>query len=98
MRDQFLGVTSIGRLTAAEISPAGSKRRGAPNSVSEPLVTVVTPTTGDPCVLRAIKSAAAQTYESIQHLVFIDNVEAPPRIKSIVRRHKVEVIELPCDG
>jgi glycosyltransferase involved in cell wall biosynthesis len=61
----------------------------------DPLVTVVTPTTGDPCVLRAIESVAAQTYQNVQHLVVIDNAQAPSRIKSTIRRHKVEVIELP---
>ena len=60
-----------------------------------PLVTVVTPTTGDARVLRAIESVANQTYRSIQHLVFIDNPDAPADIKAAIRRHKVDVIELP---
>jgi glycosyltransferase involved in cell wall biosynthesis len=60
-----------------------------------PLVTVVTPTTGNPCVLRAIESVAAQTYANVQHLVFIDNAQAPPDIRTAIRQHKVDVIELP---
>jgi glycosyltransferase involved in cell wall biosynthesis len=60
-----------------------------------PLVTVVTPTTGNPCVLRAIKSVAAQSYSNIQHLVVIDNPQASLEIKTAIRRHKVDVIELP---
>lgn len=60
-----------------------------------PLVTVVTPTTGNPCVLRAIESVAAQTYGNVQHLVIIDNTQAPSEIKIAIRQHKVDVIELP---
>lgn len=63
--------------------------------MSEPLVTVVTPTTGDPSVLRAIQSVASQTYGAIQHLVVIDNPHAPAEIKTAIRAHNVDVIELP---
>lgn len=62
---------------------------------ASPLVTVVTPTTGDPCVLRAIKSVADQSYKPVQHLVVVDNPEAPAEIKSAIRQHNVDVIELP---
>lgn len=61
----------------------------------EPLVTVVTPTTGDSAVLRAIESVAAQSYPSVQHLVVIDNPEASAEIKNAIRQYKVDVIELP---
>ena len=61
--------------------------------MSEPLVTVVTPTTGDPSVLRAIQSVADQTYGAIQHLVVIDNPHAPAEIKTAIRAHNVDVIE-----
>jgi hypothetical protein len=44
---------------------------------TQPLVTVVTPTTCDPSVLRAIQSVADQTYDAIQHLIVIDNPDAP---------------------
>jgi glycosyltransferase involved in cell wall biosynthesis len=60
-----------------------------------PLVTVVTPTTGDRRVLRAVESVAAQSHGNIQHLVVIDNPGAPAEIKAAIRQHKVDVIELP---
>ena len=60
-----------------------------------PLVTVVTPTTGDIRVLRAIESVAAQTHKPIQHLVVIDNPDVPSEIKAAIRRYNVDVIELP---
>jgi hypothetical protein len=62
---------------------------------TNPLVTVVTPTTGDPCVFRAIESVAAQTHKSVQHLVIIDDPDAPADIKAQIRRYNVDVIELP---
>jgi len=62
---------------------------------ANPLVTVVTPTTGNPCVLRAVESVAAQSYKPVQHLVVIDNPEAPAKIKSAIRQYNVDVIELP---
>jgi glycosyltransferase involved in cell wall biosynthesis len=60
-----------------------------------PLVTVVTPTTGDPSVLRAIQSVADQSYKPTQHLVVIDNPDAPTEIKAAIRQYNVDVIELP---
>src|ERR1700730_537234 len=60
-----------------------------------PLVTVVTPTTGDPSVLRAIKSVAEQSYNAIQHLVVIDKPDAPDEIREAIRQYNVDVIELP---
>ncbi len=60
-----------------------------------PLVTVVTATTGDARVLRAIESVAAQNHRPIQHLVVIDNPDAPTAIKAAIRRYNVDVIELP---
>ena len=63
--------------------------------MTEPLVTVVTPTTGNSCVLRAIESVAVQSYKPIQHLIVIDNPEAPAEIKTAIRQFKVDMIELP---
>ncbi len=60
-----------------------------------PLVTVVTPTTGDARVFRAIESVAKQTHRPIQHLVVIDNPDAPAEIKAAIRRYNVDVIEMP---
>src|ERR1700731_3583170 len=60
-----------------------------------PLVTVVTPTTGDPSVLRAVQSVADQSYNNIQHLVVIDNPDTSTELKAAIRQYKVDVIELP---
>jgi len=62
---------------------------------ADPLVTVVTPTTGNTCVLRAIESVANQSYKSVQHLIVIDKPDAPAETKAAIRRCKVDVIELP---
>jgi glycosyltransferase involved in cell wall biosynthesis len=64
-------------------------------STQRPLVTIVTPTTGDPSVLRAIQSVADQSYKNIQHLVVIDTPDAPAEIKTTIRQYNVDVIELP---
>ena len=61
----------------------------------QPLVTVVTATTCNPCVLRAVQSVADQSYSAIQHLVVIDNPDASVEIKAAIRRYNVDVIELP---
>jgi glycosyltransferase involved in cell wall biosynthesis len=60
-----------------------------------PLVTVVTPTTGERSVLRAIQSVADQSYKAIQHLVVLDNPDAPAEIKAAISQYNVDVIELP---
>ena len=39
-----------------------------------PLVTIITPTTGAPCVRQALDSVKNQTYKNIQHLVVVDGV------------------------
>jgi glycosyltransferase involved in cell wall biosynthesis len=62
---------------------------------SSPLVTVVTPTTGNPCVLRAIESVAAQSHKPVQHLIVIDNPEAPTKIRNEISQYNVDVIQLP---
>lgn len=61
----------------------------------DPLVTVVTPTTGNACVLRAIESVANQSYKNVQHLIVIDKPDAPADTKAAIRQCKVDVIELP---
>jgi glycosyltransferase involved in cell wall biosynthesis len=62
---------------------------------ARPLVTVVTPTTGNSCVLRAIESVVAQSHKPVQHLIVIDNPETPAEIKNAIRQYNVDVIELP---
>jgi glycosyltransferase involved in cell wall biosynthesis len=63
--------------------------------MADPLVTVITPTTGNSAVLRAVESVAAQTYKSIQHLVVIDNPKMPAEIRSAIRQYRPDIIELP---
>jgi glycosyltransferase involved in cell wall biosynthesis len=70
-------------------------KNGQPRRIGHPLVTVVTPTTGNPSVFRAIQSVADQTYKPIQHLVVIDNPDAAAEIKVAIREYNVDVIELP---
>jgi glycosyltransferase involved in cell wall biosynthesis len=62
---------------------------------ASPLVTVVTPTTANSCVLRAIESVAAQSYKPVQHLIVIDNPEAPTEITNAIHQYNVDVIQLP---
>jgi glycosyltransferase involved in cell wall biosynthesis len=62
---------------------------------ASPLVTVVTPTTGNPCVFRAIESVAAQSYKPIQHLIVVDNPDTSTETKRKIREYNVDVIELP---
>ena len=52
----------------------------------KPLVTVVTPTTGAPYLRQAIESVKNQTYDNIQHLVFIDG---QPKGRVICSEYKI---------
>jgi len=62
---------------------------------TRPLITVITPTTGKACVLQAIESVESQSYNNIQHLVFIDNPNISPQLKADIRKHRIDVIEMP---
>jgi len=59
------------------------------------LVTVVTPTTGNICVMQALESVSRQTHRCIQHLVVSDGVELQPELKKQIRQYNVDLIELP---
>lgn len=48
--------------------------------MSNPLVTVVTATTGKTHLSRCVKSVQEQTYKNIEHLVFVDGPEAEDRL------------------
>jgi hypothetical protein len=61
----------------------------------DPLVTVVTPTTGNTCVMRALESVSRQTHKCIQHLVVCDGAELQPELKKQIHQYNVDVIELP---
>ncbi|MGI0062575.1 MAG: glycosyltransferase family 2 protein, partial [Nitrosotalea sp.] len=43
--------------------------------MNEPLVSIVTGSVGRPLLTRCIESVANQTYQNIQHLIFIDGEE-----------------------
>lgn len=59
------------------------------------LVTVVTPTTGNSCVMQALESVSRQTHKCTQHLVVNDGVELRPELKKQIRQYNVDLIELP---
>src|SRR5207249_5053889 len=69
--------------------------RGARRNFMKPLVTIVTPTTGNPCVARALESVSRQSYKNIQHLVFVDNPQCSAEMRATIREYGVDLIELP---
>ncbi len=59
----------------------------------KPLVTVITPTTGAPCVRQALDSVKNQTYDNIQHLVVVDG---QPKGRVIAKEYPhIDLIDLP---
>jgi len=59
----------------------------------KPLVTVITPTTGAPCVRQALDSVKNQTYDNIQHLVVVDG---QPKGRVIAREYPhIDLVDLP---
>jgi hypothetical protein len=63
-----------------------------------PIVTVITPTTGASYLEQAIKSVQAQTYENVQHLVVVDGAENSSKVSDILGRtgtEKLDLITLP---
>jgi len=59
----------------------------------KPLVTVITPTTGAPCLRQALDSVKNQTYDNIQHLVVVDG---QPKGRVIAREYPhIDLIDLP---
>ena len=59
----------------------------------KPLVTVITPTTGAPCLRQALDSVKNQTYHNIQHLVVVDG---QPKGRVIAREYPhIDLIDLP---
>jgi hypothetical protein len=59
------------------------------------LVTIITPTTGNPFLERALNGVRTQTYKAIQHLVVIDGAERAEAARPLLASHKCDVIELP---
>jgi len=59
----------------------------------KPLVTVITPTTGAPCLRQALDSVKNQTYDNIQHLVVVDG---QPKGRVIAREYPhIDLVDLP---
>jgi len=59
----------------------------------KPLVTVITPTTGAPCVRQALDSVKNQTYDNIQHLVVVDG---QPKGRVIAKEYPhIDLVDLP---
>lgn len=59
-----------------------------------PLVTVITPTTGAPYLRQAIESVKNQTYDNIQHLVVVDG-EHPRAVPILQDYPHLDTIKLP---
>jgi glycosyltransferase involved in cell wall biosynthesis len=58
-----------------------------------PLITVITPTTGAPCVRQALESVKNQTYKNIQHLVVVDG---QPKGRVIASEYShIDLVDLP---
>jgi glycosyltransferase involved in cell wall biosynthesis len=60
----------------------------------QPLVTVITATTGDSCLVTALESVKKQTYGNIRHLVVIDGDHAEAR-RMVAGFNDIDVIQLP---
>lgn len=64
------------------------------NSPTAPRVTVITPTTGAPCVFKALESVRAQTLSNVQHLLVIDGPRDFP-LHRLDAFPQVQVLQLP---
>lgn len=61
---------------------------------SNPLVTIITPTTGHPKLKQALDSVKVQTYSNIQHLIVIDG-EQPVDANLLTQYSQADVLALP---
>jgi Glycosyl transferase family 2 len=100
--DEFLPVRPVAlrqfRARRAKGDSVRNPRDGKRISVmarNEPLVTVVTPTTGNPTLLRALESVSRQSHKPIQHLVFNDGAELQPELKKQILQYNIDLIEMP---
>jgi hypothetical protein len=95
MEQQAVSVSTSKTCVLCGMSVERFEDSGQPCMSGHPLVTVVTPTTGNPSVLRAIQSVAAQSHKPIQHLIVLDRPDVPAEIKAAIRKYNVDVFELP---
>lgn len=61
----------------------------------KPLVTIITPTTGNKQLYNAVLSVEKQTYDNIQHLVVIDGPDGARSAHEILEGSQADIIELP---
>lgn len=61
----------------------------------KPLVTIITPTTGNKQLYRAVLSVEEQTYDNIQHLVVIDGPDGASSANQILEGSQADIIQLP---
>lgn len=61
----------------------------------KPLVTIITPTTGNKQLYRAVLSVEEQTYDNIQHLVVIDGPDGRDAAMNILEGSQADIIQLP---
>lgn len=61
----------------------------------KPLVTIITPTTGNKQLYRAVLSVEEQTYDNIQHLVVIDGPDGREAAMNILEGSQADIIQLP---
>lgn len=64
----------------------------------KPLITIITPTTGNPHLAKAVQSVENQTYENIQYLVVVDGkhrVKNTHEVLSTINCKRYETIILP---
>lgn len=61
----------------------------------KPLVTIITPTTGNKQLHQAVLSVENQTYDNIQHLVVIDGPDGARSAHEILEGSRADIVELP---
>jgi glycosyltransferase involved in cell wall biosynthesis len=65
------------------------------NLIDSPLVTVITPTTGNSMLLDALHSVKNQTYKNIEHFVVVDGPERKKEALKLTRNFDVKLLVLP---
>ena len=62
----------------------------------KPLITVITPTTGNPIARQAIESVQKQTYDNIQHLLVVDGPARDQKfLDDVLEGANVDLVKLP---
>jgi glycosyltransferase involved in cell wall biosynthesis len=69
--------------------------RTGERSVTKPVVSIITPTTGNPLLADALASVRKQTYQPIQHVVFLEGQQAAERARLLLAGYDVDLVALP---